>query len=101
MAEQVSWEKAELDASNSDVYRIEMTGDEVEWVARPGVNLKKVGVDPDTGEDVLEPQPWRDVARGIITIRARSEKEAEVWAIRRHPEYHTVESILLVEKRKK
>lgn len=60
-----------------------MTGDEVEWVARPGVNLDARG----------RPQPWRAPARGVIRVSATSKDEAVALAAAANPEYHTVESV--------
>lgn len=70
------------------LYQIEITGDEVTWNARPGVNEDEDGV----------PQPWTEIARATVTCFGRSEEHAKALALMRNPGYHTVESIKEIRK---
>lgn len=65
------------------LWEVVMEGDEVEWQARPGVNLNRQGV----------PRPWKAPAQGRIQLRAPSKDEAVFVARLRNPEYHTVKSV--------
>lgn len=66
-----------------DRYKVVLTADEVDYVARDGFNLDDDGV----------PQPWRDTARCSVVLLAPSEDWAKMHALRHNPEYHTVESV--------
>lgn len=86
----VVWEEAILDASNSDVYTVEMSGDDVEWEFRDRPDFwTKDGKRRDGEEAPKLVAP----ATGTVTLRARSPQEARAAATRSHPEYHTVESV--------
>lgn len=88
----VRWEDAELDGSNSDLYQVAMSGDDVDWEWRDAPDFytaKGLRRDGTKGQaDKL-----RRPAAGTVTLRARSEQEARAAVIRAHPEYHTVESV--------
>lgn len=84
------WQEAELTRENSNLYRVTITGDEVEWVARPGVN------EDDDGN----PQPWVATAQAQVTLRARDQEEAAKYALRANEEagYHTVAEVVYVDE---
>lgn len=70
------------------LWRVVLSGDEVEWVARPGVNENKDGV----------PQPWTAPARAEVLVRAVSGDYASAKALMDNQDYHTVESVKKVEE---
>lgn len=84
------WTEAELTRENSNLYRVSLEGDEVEWIARPGVNEDDDGV----------PQPWTALAYAQVTIRARDQDEAAKYALRVNESdgYHTVTEIVYVDE---
>lgn len=65
-------------------WQVELTGDEVEYTARGGVNMDDDGV----------PQPYTDTARCSVILRAPNEEYARAQALRANMDagYHTVES---------
>lgn len=69
-------------------WQVVVTGDEVEWVARAGVNLDEDGV----------PQPWRAPAKATVDVRARNAEHAKALALAASPGYHSVESVREVEE---
>lgn len=89
----VPWEEAILDASNSDLYRVEMSGPEVEWEFRDRPEFYD---SKKRRRDGVEAKKLRRPAFGVVTLRARSVQEAQAAAIRSHPEYHTVENVAKV-----
>jgi hypothetical protein len=60
------------------IYQVVITGDTVEWVARPGVN---------------DGQPWNAIAKATVTMHARNEDHAKALALNANSEYHTIESV--------
>jgi hypothetical protein len=75
-------EEAWAEEQTWPVYRVVITGDEVDYVARPGVNEDENGV----------PQPYVAVARAVCDVQAVNEKVAEARALADNKGYHTVES---------
>jgi len=71
------------------LFKVVLTGDEVEYVARAGMNENEDGV----------PQPWRAIARCEVLVRAKNDEHAKALAFRSEVDagYHTVESVQEVE----
>lgn len=74
--------------SSWPLWQVEISGDEVEWVARPGVNEDENGV----------PQPWNAPAVATVTLLAKNEDHAKALALNANPSYHTVNSVTELEK---
>jgi hypothetical protein len=70
------------------LWQVVITGDEVDWVARAGVNVDDDGV----------AQPWRAAAKATVTLRARNEEHAKALALAASPGYHSVESVREVDE---
>lgn len=88
-------EAVAMEQASWPLYKVVITGDDVEWVPRNDERYWELS-DPDdpnsdwvskTGNPVIMP------ARGTVTLRARSEDEAKMMALRDNPDYHTVESV--------
>lgn len=79
-ASEERWERER----NWPLWRVILTGDTVTYVARAGMNLDDDGV----------PQPWNDLARCEVTLRAPNKDYAKMLALRANEDagYHTVES---------
>ena len=60
------------------LWNVVISGDEVEYVGRPGVNDGK---------------PWKDTARASVRLKAKNEDHAKAIALQANPGYHTVESV--------
>lgn len=83
------WDRAELDASNSSVYRVELEGDPVVWDHRDS---------PDYFDDDGNPQQVVKPAYARVDLRARSDDEAQAAALATHPGFHTVRSVENLER---
>lgn len=78
-AQEAAW----AEESTWPIYQVVIEGDEVEWVAREGVNLDDDGT----------PQPWTAKAVATVSCHARSEEHAKMLALRDNPTYHTITSV--------
>jgi hypothetical protein len=93
-----------------DLFQVELSADEVEWVARPNNVYWEPVEDLNTGRVVdwvpkdaaelpdhasIHPESGNIVmtARATVTCRARNEDHAKMLAMRDNPEYHTVDSV--------
>lgn len=93
-----------------DLYQVELSGDEVEWVARPNPTYWNAVEDPNTGQVThwepkaahelpagasLHPETGSVVmkAQALVQCRARNEDHAKMLAMRDNPSYHTVDKV--------
>lgn len=95
------WDRAELDPSNSDVYRVELEGDPVEWEFRDSPDYydgegRRRDADADVLNDEHAPKLVKP-AYARVDLRARSKAEAETAALATHPGFHTVISLKIAE----
>lgn len=82
------------------LYKVAISGDDVEWVPRNDERYWQL-IDPDdpnSGWESKDGNPVIMPAKGLVTLRARSEDEARMMALRDNPDYHTIESVTLVEE---
>lgn len=82
------WDRAELDDTNSDVYRVELEGDPVTWAHRDA---------PDYFDEDGKPQEVVKPAYARVDLRARTQDEAEAAALATHPGFHTITSCTVAE----
>lgn len=96
-------EAAALEQATWPLYKVEILGDDREWVPRNDERYWKLeNPDEPAGPD----NPWVSIdgnpvimpAKGTVTLRARSEDMARMMALRDNPDYHTIESVTLVEE---
>lgn len=90
-AQEAAWEEQKT----WPVFKVVITGDEVEWEPR---NDERYWEQNEAGEWVSKSgSPVIMTARGTVICQARNEEMAKMMALRDNPEYHTVESVEEVE----
>lgn len=102
------WEKEQ----QWPIFQVEIEGDETYWQPRPDDRYweeKVIATDEETGEDITAwvPKAQKDLpkgatlknkgihmtARGAVTVRAQTDEQAKMMALRDNPDYHTVTSV--------
>jgi len=100
-----------VEESSWPVYEVVITGDETVWVPRADTRYWQP-LDETDPQSHWIPLPASDLpddaslddegnvvktARATVTMHARSEDHAKMLALRDNPDYHTVESVRVIE----